>query len=83
MIHFSHDFNWQSAIPATMTALVLIESLRSTTRPTQRRALETKKFAKQNKTMNNLWSRGYSQRRCHSQRNVKLRIITSFEQYES
>ena len=28
----------------------LIESLRSTTRPAQRRALETKEFAKQNKS---------------------------------
>jgi hypothetical protein len=32
------------------------------------------------KTVNNLWSQGYSQRLCHAHHNVKLSIITSFKQ---
>jgi hypothetical protein len=60
-----------------------IANLRSMTRPAQRRACERKKLSCQTKTVNNLWSQGYSQRLCHSQYNVKLSIITSFMQRES
>ena len=48
------------------------ESLRTATTPAQRRAFKTKKCVMK-KTVNNL----YSQRRCHSQYNVKVSIVAS------
>ncbi len=49
----------------------------------RRCAFETKKFVMQDKSFEYLSSQGYPPRLSHSQHNVKLSIIMSFEQRES
>ncbi len=52
--------------------------------PARRRAFETtRNLSYTTKALNNLLSQGYPPRLSHSQHNVKLSIMTSFEQHES
>ena len=50
---------------------------------TTRLRIKERNLSCKTKTVNNLWSQGYSQRLCHAQQNVKLSIITSFKQREA
>ena len=64
-------------------AIMMLGSLRSATRRHDDAVSKQRDFSCKTKALNNLLSQGYHPRLSHSQHNVKLSIITSFEQRES